>query len=79
MRSRDGYPGSRNGNSAGGASVGAWRQTQQITAGTEQIWRRSRFIGGTGYVGSAIAREALAFVDEIERARHHRERFTVAY
>ncbi len=36
-------------------------------------------IGGTGYVGSAIAREALAFVDEIERARHHRERFTVAY
>jgi putative NADH-flavin reductase len=32
---------------------------------------------GTSYISGADY--ALAFVDEIEQARHHRERFTVAY
>ena len=32
---------------------------------------------GTSFISGADF--ALAFVDEIEQARHHRERFTVAY
>jgi len=32
---------------------------------------------GTSFISGADY--ALAFVDEIEQARHHRERFTVAY
>ena len=32
---------------------------------------------GTSFISGADF--ALAFVDEIEQGRHHRERFTVAY